>query len=129
MDSTCFLLSAKDSIPWKDLMCKLEIFKGLRPQLFSRHGKKLGAERSFSQDAGSCPWPSRTSCRSGNVGQTDSKCADPQIDHVERAIFSYKDFPLNHILCTISGFSERNHTELVKKTKSVLKTLAHIFCG
>lgn len=31
MDSTCFLLSAKDWFPWKDPMCNLEIFIGLRP--------------------------------------------------------------------------------------------------
>lgn len=81
-----------------------------------------GAKGSFSQGSGSCPWSGRASCRSGNVGRTESKCADPQIEHIERAIFSYKDFSLNHIPCTISGFSEKNNTELIREKILFLKS-------
>jgi hypothetical protein len=66
------------------------------PQL----GQEAASPRSLS--AASCPTEPTAVLEMWL--QTDSKCADSQIGHIERAIFSYKDLPLNHILCTISGF-------------------------
>lgn len=106
-----FCCQPKPPFPWKDPVCNLEIFIGFSPN-YSPDLEVFPSQRwsSFSQDACHMSQSSRASCSFGNVGQTDSKCADPQIDHFERAIFSYKDFPLNHIPCTISGFSESNNT-------------------
>lgn len=90
---------------WEDMMCTLEIFLGFSLSNFPNmkvFPSQNWDRRGFSQGAGSCCWASNTSCRSGNANRTESKCADPQIDHIERDIFfiqrlSVSSYPLHYL--------------------------------